>query len=109
MKLSKSDINRWKKMLKNGDGTSGEHFSAEQIREAIKQSGIKLEEYDEIELCMTANMLYSDLGEALRAIVPREREPMIYVKLAKCWLDDKDAPDGSEKLALYFYCIVDDE
>ena len=34
---------------------------------------------------------------------------MIYTKLGKAWLEDEDAPEGSEKLALYFRCIACDE
>ena len=107
VKLSRSDMKRWKKMLKNGDGTTGEHFTADQMREVSHQIGARYDEYDEMELCMTANMLYSDLCEALRPLVPKEKEAMVYAKMAKAWLEDDDGPEGSEKLALYFYCIVD--
>lgn len=107
MKLSRSDMKRWKKMLKNGDGTTGEHFTADQMREVSHQIGARYDEYDEMDLCMTANMLYSDLCEALRPLVPKEKEAMVYAKMAKAWLEDDDGPEGSEKLALYFYCIVD--
>jgi hypothetical protein len=94
-------------MLKNADGSSGEHFTMEHITEAARQIGVKFDGYDEAELCMTANMLYSDLAEALRSILPREKEAIIYTKMAKCWLEDEDGPEGSEKLALYFWCIVE--
>ena len=107
LKLSRSDMKRWKKMLKNGDGTTGEHFSADQMREVSHQIGARYDEYDEMDLCMTANMLYSDLCEALRPLVPKEKEAMVYAKMAKAWLEDDDGPEGSEKLALYYYCIVD--
>jgi hypothetical protein len=109
MSLSKSDMKRWKKMLKNGDGTTGEHFPEDQLREASRQIGARFEKYDEADLCMAANMLYSDLCEALRPIIPKDKETVIYAKLAKCWLEDEDGPQGSEKLALYFFCIVDDD
>ena len=109
MKLSKSDLKRWKRMLKNSDGTMGEHFNADQFREAARQIGAKFDKYDEMELCMTANMLYSDLGEALRPIIPKDKEAVLYAKMAKLWLEDEDGPEGSEKLALYFCCIVDDD
>ena len=109
MKLSKSDMKRWKKMLKNGDGSTGEHFTKEQLTEAMHTVGASFEGYDETDLCMAANMLYSDLGEALRPMVPVDKEPMIYAKLARYWLEDEDGPEGSEKLALYFYCIVEDD
>jgi hypothetical protein len=107
VKLSRSDMKRWKKMLKNGDGTTGEHFTADQMREVSHQIGARYDEYDDMDLCMTANMLYSDLCEALRPLVPKEKEAMVYAKMAKAWLEDDDGPEGSEKLALYFYCIVD--
>jgi hypothetical protein len=106
MKLSRSDMKRWKHMLKNADGTEGEHFTNEQMHEAIHQVGAKFDTYDETELCMTANMLYSDLCESLHSMIPKEREAMIYAKMAKCWLEDEDGPPGAEKLALYYYCIV---
>lgn len=107
MRLSRSDMKRWKKMLKNGDGSTGEHFSADQMHEVSRQVGAKYEDYDEADLCMTANMLYSDLCEALRPLVPKEKEAMVYAKMARYWLEDDDGPEGSEKLALYYYCIVD--
>jgi hypothetical protein len=109
MKLSKSDMKRWKKMLKNGDGSTGEHFTAEQLHEVSNQIGAEFEEYDEADLCMAANMLYSDLCEALRPMIPKDKEAMLYAKMARYWLEDEDGPKGSEKLALYFYCIVDDD
>lgn len=109
MKLSKSDMKRWKKMLKNGDGSTGEHFTKEQLQEAMRAVGASYEDYDETDLCMAANMLYSDLCEALRHMIPTDKEPMVYAKMARYWLEDEDGPSGSEKLALYFYCIVDDD
>ena len=109
MRLSRSDMKRWKKMLKNGDGSTGEHFSADQMHEVSRQVGAKYEDYDEADLCMTANMLYSDLCEALRPLVPKEKEAMVYAKMARYWLEDDDGPEGSEKLALYYYCIVDND
>jgi hypothetical protein len=107
MKLSRSDMKKWKHMLKNADGSAGEHFTAEHIHEAANQVGATFEEYDEKDLCMAANMLYSDLCEALRSLIPRDKEAMIYTKMARYWLEDEDGPQGSEKLALYYYCIVD--
>ena len=109
MRLARSDMKRWKSALKNGDGTVGEHFTADQMHEVSRQIGADFDEYDEADLCMTANMLYSDLCEALHSFIPREKEAMVYAKMAKFWLEDKDGPRGSEKLALYYYCIVDDE
>jgi hypothetical protein len=113
MHLKKKDMMKWKKDIQNADGTRGEHFGMEQIEKAAQQLGIKYEGYDEKELCMTVNMLYSDFCEAIKMIrpdLPPEKEVVAYTKLAQAWLEDKDAPvDGSEKLALYYWCIVNDE
>lgn len=109
LELTKFDMMRWKKMLKNADGTSGPHFEMQDIEHVINKLGIRFDEYSEKEFCMTMNMLYSDLCEAERSQVSPEKEAHHYAKLAQAWLEDDDGPSGSEKLALYFYCIVDDE
>lgn len=109
LKLDKFDMMRWKKMLRNADGTMGPHFEMQDIESAIGKLSIRFDEYSEKEFCMTMNMLYSDLCEVERANVSPEKEVHHYAKLAKAWLEDDDGPSGSEKLALYFYCIVDDE
>lgn len=68
-----------------------------------------LEDFDERELCMTVNMLYSDYCEVNKPYVSPERECHYYVELAKAFLEDDDGPEPSEKLALYYYCIAEDE
>ncbi|MDE7104974.1 MAG: hypothetical protein K2O36_03745 [Ruminococcus sp.] len=107
--LTKKDMQEWKRSMENADGTLGEHFDGEKIKQMAEKLGVRYKGYDEKELCLVTNMLYSDFCEALRGIIPPEKELMTYVKLAKAWLEDEDAPEGSEKLALYYYCIVEDE
>ena len=110
MRLKKKDFMQWEKKLENADGTKGKHFDAEQVKKIAEQIGVKYRGFDEKELCMTANMLYSDYCEVLKTVIPPEKELIAYVKLALAWLEDPDAPvDGSEKLALYYWCIVSDE
>lgn len=109
MKLNKKDIQAWKRKMMNADGSHGEHFDMQQIMSAAEKLGIKFKEYDEKELCITANMLYSDYCEVLKSIVPKDKEDIVYTKMAQAFLEDEDAPEGSEKLALYYKCIVDDE
>ena len=109
MKLRKRDMQEWEKKLANADGSHGKHFSEHQLMPIAEKLGIKFDEYDEKEFVLVANMLYSDYCEALKSIVTPEREHIVYSKLAKAWLEDEDAAQGSEKLALYYYCIVDDE
>lgn len=108
-KLTKQDIMEWKHKLVNADGSKGEHFKMENILKAAKDMGIRFHEYDERELCLTVNMLYSDYCEVLKPFISPDRELYAYVALGKAFLEDEDAPEGSEKLALYYYCIVDAE
>lgn len=106
--LEKSDINHWKHALRNADGSTGPHFDLHQIVQAAENLGIHFDEFDEHELCMAANMLYSDLGEELRPNIPPDKEAIKYTSMAKAWLMDKDGPEPSEKLAIYYYCIAKD-
>lgn len=110
MRLKKKDFKEWEKNLENADGTKGKHFEADHIKKVAEQIGVKYREYDEKDLCMAANMLYSDYCAVLKNIIPPEKEALAYVKLAQAWLEDPDAAvEGSEKLALYYWCIVSDE
>lgn len=109
LRLTKSDIKEWKRNMENADGSLGEHFDGDKIKQMAEKLGVKYRGYDEKELCIVTNMLYSDFCEALRGVIPAEKELMTYVKMAKAWLEDEDAPEGSEKLALYYYCVVNDE
>lgn len=108
--LTKRDIQDWKRKMQNADGSIGEHFDGQRIKEMAERLGIKYKDFDEKELCLTVNMLYSDYCEALKGVIPPEKELMVYVKLAKAFLEDDDFDgDGSEKLALYYYCIADSD
>ena len=109
LRLSESEIYDWEKMLVNADGTHGKHFDMRQTEEAASKLGIRFDRYSEHEFCMTMNMLYSDLCEVCRSSVSPEKEAMHYAKMAQAWLEDDDGPEPAEKLALYYYCIVDDE
>lgn len=108
--ISPKHMRMWEKELKNADGSHGTHFEESQIMPIAQKLGIKFDMYSEEEFVLVANMLYSDFCEALKSIVTPEREHIVYSKLAKAWLEDKDtALKGSEKLAVYYYCIVNDE
>lgn len=110
MRLKKKDFMKWERNLENTDGTRGKHFDTQQVKTVAEQMGIKYHGYDEKELCMTVNMLYSDYAEVLKSVISPDRELVTYVKLAQAWLEDPDSPvEGSEKLALYYWCIVSDE
>lgn len=107
VKLTKADINRWKQMMHNVDGTHGEHFDMQQVMLAAEKLGIRFDSYDEKEFCLAVNMMYSDYGHVLRKYCPPDKELMACAEMAKAFFDDPDGPEPSEKLALYFYCIAD--
>ena len=100
-KLSSKDIKKWEKELENADGTKGKKWDTDQIRQVAQQHGIRFEEYSPELLTAVTNMLYSDYCKVLGA------DMMMYVKLAKAWLEDDDF-DGEpeEKAMLYYKCIV---
>lgn len=105
-RLTKEDAYRWKRGMRNVDGSVGEHFTRDQIMRHAEQLGVRYDGYSESDLCIAANMLYSDYAEALRPYVPADKEATAYVRMAKAFLEDEDAPEGSEKLALYYRYIV---
>ena len=77
--------------------------------QAAEKLNLKFNEYSEKEFCIVVNMMYSDYCAVVRKYIPPEKELHFYVALAKAWLDDADGPEPSEKLALYYHCIVSDE
>ena len=110
MRLTKHDMMMWKEKMENPDGSYGEHFTSTQIRQAMQSLGVQMNGYNEKELCLAANMLYSDYCDVLKPFIPREKEAVIYVNMARAFLDDPDAAvQGGEKLAAYYYAIVDDD
>ena len=109
MKLTAEDMHRWKQKMQNEDGTKGEHYTMQQIMHVAEKLGIKMDEFSEKELCLTVNMLYSDYCKAAKKYVPVEKELAFYVDMARAFLEDKDGPKPAEKLALYYYCIVDND
>ena len=104
--LTKQDMRKWKKMLKNFDGSTGEHYTLEQILSAAQKQNVSFEDYDEKEFCIAVNMMYADYGGVLKKYVPPDRELNACIDLAKAFFDDVDGPEPAEKLALYFHCIV---
>ena len=106
-KLSKTDIHHWKQMMENEDGTRGPHYDMQQIVDIAEKHGIKFDEFDEKEFCIAVNMMYSDYCKVAKKYVAPDKELAFFADLAKAFLEDEDGPEASEKLALYFHCIVD--
>lgn len=106
LELSKHDMYEWKHAMKNADGSRGGHYELQQVVQAAERIGVSFKDFDEKELCIATNMLYSDYCTVLAKYVPHDKMLHICVELAKAFLEDEDAPAGSEKLALYYHCIV---
>lgn len=109
LELDKKKIKEWEKDLKNEDGSTGPKFSKEQIMPVAQQVGIKFDKFNEDEFVLAVNMMYSDYCKALKdSAYPHYERPEVYVNLAKAWLCDKDFEgEPYEKLALYYYSIVE--
>lgn len=104
--FSHKDMESWKSMMRNEDGTRGEHFRKEQVKHACEQAGIDCEEFGEDVFCLAMNMMYSDYCKVAKKYgVDR---PEYYADLSKAFLRDKDF-DGKpeEKLYLYYKAIVE--
>ena len=104
--FSHKDMETWKSMMKNEDGTRGEHFRKEQVKHACQQAGIDCEEFGEDVFCLAMNMMYSDYCKVAKKY--GVDMPEYYADLAKAFLRDKDF-DGKpeEKLYLYYKAIVE--
>lgn len=81
----------------NEDGTVGAHWTLEQTNSAAKSNGIQFDTFNEYDWNYVMNMMYSDFYGA----VPNETST--YVKMAKKFLQDKDAKAGK---ALCYYLAV---
>jgi len=74
--------------MTNEDGTTGRHWSVEQTTSVAKANGIVFEHFNEYDWNYTMNMIYSDYYGAVT------NDTSVYVKLARKFLEDKDAPKG---------------
>ena len=100
-KLSTKELKKWEKELENADGSKGKKWEVDQIRQVAQQMNIHFDEYRPETLTAVANMLYSTYCKVLGA------DLMMYVKLAKAFLeDDNFEGDPEEKVMLYYKCIV---
>jgi hypothetical protein len=104
--FSHKDMETWKSMMKNEDGTRGEHFRKEQVKHACQQAGIDCEEFGEDVFGLAINMMYSDYCKVAKKY--GVDMPEYYADMAKAFLRDKDF-DGKpeEKLYLYYKAIVE--
>lgn len=90
----------WTSGMVNADGTKGPHWTMEETNKLHAQHSLTCPKE---EFWAVMNALYSDYCEALRESAAST--PETYVRLAKAWLDDKDAvPD---KAGAYYMYVVE--
>ena len=103
MKLEREDAEEWVEMMENADGSTGGHWTMEQAKQILKQSGEK--EMDPVEFYAALNATYSDLCKFFRKY--EINNMAAYVDFVKAfWFEDEDAPD---KVSKYYFGVVCDE
>ena len=98
-KLTREMADEWTEGLQNEDGSSGPHWTMEQVKQVMAQRNIKAEP---IEFYAVMNALYADYCKVFQKHNVNKID--MYADLTSAWLEDKDAEDG--KAALYYECIV---
>lgn len=90
----------WTAAMENADGTTGPHWSMEQIEKVMRDKRINL---DPVQFFAAVNMIYSDYVEVAKK---RNLNSMdFYADMAKAFLHDKDA-GAEDKLAAYYEYVV---
>lgn len=97
--FNRETADQWMAELQNEDGTTGPHWTYEQVRQAMSQKGLQ---GDPIEYYVVMNMMYSDYCGVAKKLGVNKLD--FYTEMSKAFLQDKDAPD--DKLARYYECIV---
>lgn len=92
----------WMEKLKNADGTTGPHFTKEQVKGMMNQKSVHA---DPVELWVAMNMFYSDYCKVAKKL--NVNNVNFYMDMACAFLDDEDAVD--DKLSAYYECVVKHE
>ena len=85
--------------LKNGDGSTGEHWSYEQTKQVMEQKGINC---DPVEFWVSMNMMYSDYYAVAKKLNINNAD--FYASMAEAFLKDPDAHEN--KLARYYSIVA---
>lgn len=83
--------------MENADGTTGGHWKLADTTLVARNSGINFVHFNEYDWNYVMNMIYSDYY----GVVPNEVS--VYVKMARRFLEDKDAEEGK---ALKYYLAM---
>lgn len=100
VKFDEHKAKEWVGRMKNNDGTTGEHFKAEQTEQ---MRNAHCPDCDKMEFWAAMNMMYSDYCDVAKKM--NIDRPDFYAHMAKAFLMDKDAGEG--KLAKYMKYIAE--
>lgn len=104
--LSHEELEQWKSMLmRQVDDKDRQTFDINAVTQKAKQMGIQMHNFNEEELVVAMLIVYTDYGKILKQYVGNNMD--IYIHLGAAFLNDEDsAVKGSEKLSVYYDCIV---
>ena len=77
------------KHMQNEDGSTGGHWSLSQTTSLANANKVDFANFNEYDFNYVMNMMYSDYYGHLNS-----NDSSTYIKLAKAFLYDKDAPEG---------------
>lgn len=89
--------------MRNADGTTGPHWTMAQTDAVAENMGVPAN-IPRWAWGVAMNMMYSDYYDV--AVKFGQNRPEFYAALAKAFLCDKDAPEGTEKLMRYWEHVV---
>lgn len=89
----------WTKQMHNEDGTTGPHWTMDQVKQVMAQHNIK---HDAPTFWAILNSIYSDYCAVFKKHGVNTMD--MYIDMAKAWLDDKDAV--KDKAGAYYECVV---
>ena len=92
----------WTKQMHNEDGTTGPHWTMDQVKQLMKQQNI---EHDAATFWAILNSIYSDYCAVFKKHGVNTME--MYIDMTKAWLNDKDAV--KDKAGAYYECVVNHE
>lgn len=101
--MTRETAEEWTRRMRNEDGTTGPHWSMEQVKQ-LREQKKELQDFDLPDVYAVLNMMYSDYCEVAKKFNVNNMD--FYVCMAKAWLDDEDAGAGKAKTAIYYECIA---
>ena len=97
--LDEHTAHEWMEGLHNEDGSTGPHWTMDQVKQVLTQKNLKL---DPLSAWITLNMMYSDYYSVAKKLNVNNVD--FYLYMAEAFLEDKDAV--KDKLFAYYKHIV---